>query len=124
MRGLLKLSCVLIDFRFFLLFCLTLIEPASVMAALIYCAGERGRLRAKDQLRRFRVVMEILIAMALLPGILKCRINRRANVIAAVVGAAFPTVRLGGKPPTFLCSSFGRRNRPHLVHRLVRMDVA
>jgi hypothetical protein len=47
------------------------------------------------------VLMEILIAMVLLSRTLKYRANRWANIIAGVVGTAFVTLTLGGKPPSF-----------------------
>ena len=48
------------------------------------------------------VLMEILIAMTLLPRILKYRANRWANIIAGIVGTAFVALTLlSGKAPAF-----------------------
>lgn len=49
----------------------------------------------------FTVLMEILIAMVLLSRVLKYRANRRANIVAGIVGTAFVAVTLGGRPPAF-----------------------
>lgn len=47
------------------------------------------------------VLMEVLIAMVLLPRILKYRANRWANIIAGVVGTAFVAMTLSPTAPAF-----------------------
>ena len=49
----------------------------------------------------FTALMEILIAMVLLPRILTYKANRWVNIIAGVVGTAFVASTLIGKPPAF-----------------------
>jgi hypothetical protein len=46
-------------------------------------------------------LMELLIAMVVLVRILKYPVNRRANIIAGVVGTAFVAVTLSPRAPPF-----------------------
>jgi len=49
----------------------------------------------------FSLLMEILIAMVLLPRILPHRVNRWANIFAGLLGTAFVAATLGGNPPPY-----------------------